>query len=268
MDVTQKKQPPCREEYVAAGYSAEGYEQCFAGNEWGPTWSDPKWVPPVIALEGLPTCLVVRSQVRKAGSRVLRRQQPTRHRFKQYLFGDPSKRVLRSKPVLITSNELQQHFEELHSKEATGILAVHTLDGRRLNLAMLRDGVLALASRASTLPPMAPLLDSIANDIPAGIPLPQYEGGTFHGDPAADRTLERLEAEKRAEGVRQGALEEPAEPETAETVEPLAATTEFSFEADDFPSEPPPPPSVAFTEGVPVAADPAAHRAGKKKHKR
>lgn len=269
MDATQKRQPPCREEFVAQGYPAENYEKHFAGEEWGPTWSDPGWSPVKSAARELPERLAVHSQVRKLESRLTRRKQPTRHRFKQHLFGDPSRRLLRNRPVLITSTELVQHFEELHSKESVGILAVRTLDGQRLNLAMLRDGILALAARPSPLPPLPPPLDSIANDIPAGIALPQQEGGTFVGDPAAARVLAALEAEKRAEGIRQGALEDDAvdEEEVAPSSPsaPLATEDEVTFDFGTEGTDAAVP--VESAVEVPAAADPAAQRIKRKKRR-
>ena len=37
--------PPSREQWVDAGYAPHTYEPRFAGKEWLPTWSDPKYVP-------------------------------------------------------------------------------------------------------------------------------------------------------------------------------------------------------------------------------
>lgn len=39
------QRPPSREEWYDAGYAAGTYERRFAGPEWLPCWSDPKYVP-------------------------------------------------------------------------------------------------------------------------------------------------------------------------------------------------------------------------------
>lgn len=214
MPESQKK-TPCLEEFVAAGYPAERYEAHFAelrerGEDWSPTWSSAALVKPIDA-DLLPPMLEVRSQVRKIGSRITRRQQPVRHRFKQYLFSDPTKRLLRTRGVRVTAEELVRNYEELLVKESCGILAVHTLDGRRLDLASLKDGILRMAGKASENTAPQPPLDTIAADVPAGIPLSQFIDGTFDGDPAAERVLAEIAETKRQEGLRHGSIKEDAE---------------------------------------------------------
>jgi len=200
--------------------------------------------------------------VRKTSSRVLRRQQPTRHRFKQYLFSDPSKRVLRNRPVRITAEDLVKNFAELEAKEACGILAVHTLDGRRLDLASLRDGVLSLSGKTPSVTKQNPPLDSIANDTPSGNPMPQYIDGTFDGDPAAERVLADLTAQKVQEGIRQGALVDPALAEEEAEFEDPAAPEAPAEPKEPVVEEPPPPPPPA---APPVSQPSTSTKLGKKR---
>lgn len=263
-----KRQPPCLEEYVARGYKKENYEAHFPPEEgWLPTWSNPKWVKPrweVELPEGIPDALVVHSQVRKQSSRLIRKQQPGRQRFKQFLFSDPSKRLLRARPVRITSTDLVTYFDELYAKERAGILAVHTVDGRRLDLSSLREGILSMKGRAPAVSIPTPPLDSIANDTPAGNEMPQYMDGTFVGDPAAERVLASMVEEKTAEGIRQGSIAEPVEDsETAPTTPPEA--DEEALDSAEVPSAPAVPDIKPEPVAVSPAMDPAALRAAAKK---
>lgn len=269
-----KRQPPCLEEYVARGYKAENYEAHFPPEDgWLPTWSNPRWVKPpreVDMPEGIPAALMVCSQVRKQSSRLLRKQQPGRQKFKQFLFSDPSKRLLRARPLRITSTELVTYFDELYAKERAGILAVQTVDGRRLDLGALREGMLAMKGRVPAVSLPTPPLDSIANDTPAGNEMPQFVDGTFVGDPAAERVLANLVEEKTAEGIRQGAISEPTEdPEEAEEAQttPPAADSEV-LESESVPPLPAQPDSKPESVAVSPAMDPAALRAAAKRKAR
>ena len=243
---------PCIEEFVAAGYKKELYDEFF-GENYGPGWSNPKWVAANTSyederdlsalVEGLPTELHVRSQVRRLGTRTVRATQPTRHRFKNYLFSDPSRRLLRGRPVKITSTELVSNLDDFLDKERIGMLSVHALDGRRIDLALLKAGIPKLEDAPVPAPVYNRQLDSIANDTPAGEALPNYVDGTFEGDPAAERALERLVVEKEAEAERQGV----DVPEVPVIIPPDV-------------SNPPAAPSAP-----PLSRDPAAGRSGKRR---
>ena len=148
----------------------------------------------------LPEVLYVKSQVRRQHTRLVRAKQPTRHRFKQYLFSDPSLRMVRNRSVRVKTSDILANLDELLAKEAVGILSVHTADGGRVCLNSLRNGDLVAYSKAPTFGGIPNRqLDSIANDIPAGIPLPDYVNGSFAGDPAAERVIEEIVAEKHEE---------------------------------------------------------------------
>lgn len=212
MSEIQQERVPCLEEFVDAGYPAEDFEKRFGV----PPVSDPAWKKPVELPEGLPDQLLVRSQVRNPATRTLRRQQPGRQRFKQHLFADPNRRLLRNRPVRITGAELVSHFAELEQGDATGLFGIFTLDGKRVDLKVLREGVLALQAKAPVVTQPNVRLDSIEFDRPTGIPMPQHLDGTFEGDSVAARVLADLTEEKRQEAIRQGALEDTAV-ETSDT---------------------------------------------------
>jgi len=307
-DVEEKEAPqddvgllqrPCLEEFIASGYAADQYDIYF-GEHYGPGWSNPAWKPVeesghrpsdmgalaklVEDLE-LPPIFHVRSQVRKVATRTLRSQQPTRHRFKQYLFSDPSKRLTRARHVNVTAIELVQNLDELIAHEGVGRLSVHTPDGRRLDLAQLKRGLPVLSAPAVTPALYNRRLDSIAHDLPSGIPMPTYIDGTFPGDPAAQRAMERIAAEKRHEAVRQGAsVEEPApvepvasEPTVEEPTAPVAEvpTEEPSVveETSEISEVPDTQDDVVAEEDPPSspAVDPAASRSSsttRKRHRR
>lgn len=279
-----KLKRPCIEEFVAAHYPAEDYDKHFSEENYGPGWSDPSWAPEgtkyadeadlseyesavAAAVKEMPTEFHVHSKVRHVSTRTTRVQQPTRHRFKQYLFADPSKRLVRRRPVRISSDQLVRNIDELIQKEEAGILSVHLMDGRRIDLKQLRVGIPAVAEGRPTPPLYNRRLDSAAYDTPAGIPLPQYLDGTFPGDPAAQRATERMVAEKQHEAARQGADEDDGEApdgildneeamaETAEefaTAETLAPTTEAIPDVSDLETAAPPVESITV--------DPAAAR--------
>jgi len=214
VSMSEKIQPPCLEEFVAAGYPAENYEKHFAalrelGEEWGDTWSNPNWKPAPPGLAEVPERLMVHSAVRNPQTRIARKLRPGRKAFKQHIFMDSTKRLVRGRPVAITSAELAARFDVFCEAERVGTIEVRTLDGRRLDLQSLRSGSVCLAAPAASITIPNTRLDSAANDEPAGIPLSQYSEGTFVGDPAAERVVERMTNEKVDEGIRQGALDGP-----------------------------------------------------------
>ena len=260
----RKYRRPTLAEFVAAGYLAERYESHIASHEAqlaeayasGEVTDESFGSDSPTSSAGLPDTFHVRSQVRQVATRTLRAKQPTRHRFKQYLFGNPSKRLTRKRPVRITSDELLGNLSELREKEAAGILSVHALDGRRVNLSSLSPrGIERPEFLAPSVPP-APLphppLDSLANDVPAGEAQAQYVDGTFSGDPAAQRAVERITQEKEREASRQGATEDEEDEEpTAD--QPVDAQVDTSAPVDP----------EAVTELAPVVSDeidPAAQR--------
>jgi len=285
---------PCIEEFVAAGYKAENYDAYFDAEEWGPGWSNPRWtkegtkydeeIDDVARKLELPDIFMVHSQVRKVSTRTVRTRQPTRHKFKQYLLGDPHKRLTRRRPVAITARDLLRNLDTFIQDESIGKLSVHTRDGRRLDLNQLKVGMPLL----SNAPPVPALynrrLDSLQHDKPAGIPLPVYVDGTFPGDPAAQRALDRMTTEKQAEAIRQGATEEPVITEETtenapeieasisevESVETSPETTEVSGneEGQDDPVDVLPPPSDPEPIPPSIAVDPAAGRVAPQQGKR
>lgn len=208
---------PCIQEFTSHGYGADQYDTYFGGTveagkpAWGPGWSDPNWSKDLP--DGLPNTLHVVSQVRRVGTRTARATSPTRHRFKQYLFGNPSHRLVRNRKLALHTSKVLANIDELILKEKQGILSVHHADGRRVNLLALKneefDDVFAAARPAA---PQANFpLDSIANDTPSGIPFPIFVEGTWDGDPARERALKSMRADKAAElGEDQDEAKDPA----------------------------------------------------------
>lgn len=198
---------PCLEEFVASGYKAELYDSWFTEtlakdsiSAWGPGWSDPNWTRAKGELiESLPPVLAVRSQVRRTNTRTARARAPSRHRFKQFLFGDPSYRLVRNGERQVSSDKVLANLNELIDKETQGILSVHFLDGRRLNLELLKNGLVEASVPSLPAPLPNPPLDSIANDDPSGNPMPTFIDGSYPGDPAAAATLEQMLKDKAAE---------------------------------------------------------------------
>lgn len=293
---------PCLEEFVAAGYSADTYGTWFTsattGEDgapripWGPGWSNSSWAPEQRELwkfDKLPAVLVVRSQVRRLGTRTTRARAPSRHRFKQFLFGDPSFRLVRNGERQVAAAMVSKHLDELIEKEAQGMLSVHFVDGRRLNLDLLKAGLVETDAAPLPAPQANPPLDSAANDDPSGIPIPTYIDGTYIGDPSAAATLEQMLRDKAAE---QGELpggdsdplldapssedkpaeetpaEEPASDDVGDTSDPLAEKSELEAvkeEASDVPdvvAEEVPAPEALVEETKP------ATKSGKKGNKR
>lgn len=151
--------------------------------------------------DGLPDVLHVKSQVRSVATRTIRTRQPTRHRFKQYLFGNPSLRLIRRRVLRVRTADvrIERNLDELITKEAAGVLSVHLPNGQRLDLQQLKRGAIVLSTQAAAPALPNPPLDSAASDIPAGENMPQHLGGTFPGDPAAARALEAMRQDKAAE---------------------------------------------------------------------
>jgi hypothetical protein len=213
----------------------------------------------------LPDTVVVKSQVRKVATRTVRSQHPTRHRFKQYVLGDPHKRLTRGRSVNITSQELVKNLDLFIDEESVGKLSIHALDGSRINLTLLRENIFALTRQAPSTPLYRGRLDSIEFDPPAGIPLPKYVDGTFPGDPAAQRAMERMVVEKKEEAIRHGAdeieesntLEKALDLEDIEEVE-ADVPTELKKESVEDSSlaeavtELPPPPSLSSISVSPI----------------
>jgi hypothetical protein len=233
---------PCLEEFVAAGYKAEDYEGWFKPgadpdvSAWGPPWSNPNWTKDQGELVAkLPDVLVVRSQVRRTNTRTARARAPSRHRFKQFLFGDPSYRLVRNGERQVVSTKVLSNLDELIDKEAQGLLSVHFIDGRRLNLELLKGGLLEVEAPSLPAPLPNPPLDSAANDDPSGNPIPTFIDGTYQGDPAAAATLEQMLRDKAAE---QGELpgEEGSDPLKAAALsfsDVVAAVDAASAEAEN-----------------------------------
>lgn len=172
--------------------------------------------------DGLPDTLHVKSQVRSRGNRTLRARQPTRHRFKQYLFSDPSKRLVRNRPLRVPASDVRKNLDELISKEAAGILSVHAPNGQRIDLVALKAGRVSMAPMLPPAPIPNPPLDSAARDVPAGENMPQYIGGTFAGDPIAQQVAKDLSQQKAEEAEKKEPVADGKDP--LDPADPVVST--------------------------------------------
>ncbi len=259
---------PSVEEFVASGYPAEGYEEFFAKHEAGLREKLARGeLPP-------PAFFLVHSRVRHQSTRTQRARSPVRHKFKQYLFSNPSLRLVRKRPLRVPGAAVAQYIDELIAKEAAGLLVVTTLDGRKVDLSALKGGSLQVGPAVVAAPPPHPPLDSIANDVPWGQPLPQYVDGTFYGDPVADRALNELVREKREEaedaeaeaaaGAGDPAVDAPEESAPVDTApeDEVTAIVEPAV-MEELAKSP-----EASPESPEDFSDPAAERASEKKGKK
>lgn len=262
-----KYKRPTVDQFVQSGYEADDYEAYFERHEadlaeayasgritdanFGEIYGLDEMTD--ADGDGLPDILHVRSQVRAQSNRTQRARHPTRHRFKQYLFADPSKRLVRKRPLRVSAELVRANIDELIEKERIGILSVHAPNGARIDLAALKAGRVVMAAVAPTPALPNPPLDSAANDTPAGENMQQYLGGTFVNDPAADAVLEDMTAEKEAEVAKKETSGLPPGPAAPPA---LPASTEAGDFVDPAaPDEPPAPPAPA---PAPAPDEPAA----------
>ena len=124
-------------------------------------------------LTGEVTHFAVFSTVRSRFNRTQRAQAAQHARFKQHVLAD-QRRLLRARPTIISESELKQYHTELLERHKAGLLEVRTLDGRLLDLETFKIAPAAPVEN----PRPSPILDSVANDIPTGIPFPKLPGGT------------------------------------------------------------------------------------------
>jgi len=101
---------------------------------------------------------------------MVRAAQPEHRGHKQYICSS-SFRLIRGKPLLVHEGLLKEHMTELLQKEAQGLLYVTTQEGALVDLATLQ----VLQAPAES-PPRQVVLDSAANDKPAGISLSPHAG--------------------------------------------------------------------------------------------
>jgi hypothetical protein len=150
----------------------------------------------------------VHSLVRSIRNRRQRTVNPGKLRFKQYVMNN-SARLVRKRPLTITSRQLEKHLEEFQKKAAAGALEVRSIDGRVLDLSTMK-----LAAPAPAVVQPHPRPDSVEHDKPAGRPMSAFQDGPPPGDPAATREVERLEDEKKEEAESAGEPPATDGPET------------------------------------------------------
>lgn len=201
------------------------------------------------AVAGEVTHFAVHSMVRSRFNRTQRATAPQHARFKQHV-GSDQRRLLRNRPLLITEDALKRDAAELLELQKTGLLEVRTLDGRPLDLETFQIGMAVPAEN----PRPSPILDSVANDIPTGIPFPKLPGGAILSPGQVQQVVEGMAdvdgelkidpkdgtaiviplGEKEAP-LPEVLLEEPQEPESEEL-------EELEEEVEELPPGVPPPP--------------------------
>lgn len=117
------------------------------------------------------TTYAIHSTVRGRHNRTQRAMAPAHFRLQQRVGADQA-RLVRGRPLIITEDKLLRDLEELKRKQKQGILEIRTADGRRFDLESLQP-----VPMAAPTPLPNPPLDSAANDVPAGQPMPTFEGG-------------------------------------------------------------------------------------------
>lgn len=226
------------------------------------------------AAQGETIYFAVHSMVRSRFNRTQRAQAATHARFKQHV-GSDQRRLLRNRPMLLSESDLTRDRNELLEQQRAGLLEVRTLDGRLVDLETLQ---IAPALPAEN-PRPSPILDSLANDIPAGIPFPKLPGGAILSPNQVQQVVEGMAsidgelqvdpkdgsalvvpAGSQEAPLPEGLLEEPFEPalENPENEE-LALDEE---ELEELPPGVPPPPAPAG--GMPPRPQ---HGGNKNKHK-
>lgn len=81
-------------------------------------------------------------------------------------------RVLRARPRVVYRHQLEQHIEQYRALVANGSLEIRTMDGGLVDLTTF--------TATPTLPHQPPpkeRIDTLANDTPIGIPMPQFVEG-------------------------------------------------------------------------------------------
>lgn len=211
----------------------------------------------------------VHSMVRSRFNRTQRAQAPQHARFKQHV-GSDQRRLLRNRPLIITEEDLKKQQDELLDAQKKGILEVRTLDGRLIDLETLQIGDAAPAEN----PRPSPVLDSVANDTPTGIPFPRLQGGTILSPGQVQQVvggMADVDGELKIDprdgtaivmplGEKDAPLpEEPHQEGASEEEEELE---ELEEEVEDLPQGVPPPPPP------PGGMPPRPQNTPKKKHRR
>lgn len=169
----------------------------------------------------------VYNTVRGRQNRSQRAAAPIHHRLKQVV-GVEQSRVVRGRPLIITEDRLLRDIDELKMKSRLGVLEVRTLDGRKFDLETL-----TAVSAGPSAPLPNPPLDSISNDLPAGIPMATLPGGKTPGT-LPDYTPEE-DAPPDGEEVHIPAdfLPEESEEVDGEVTEPAIPAAKAGFPTQD-----------------------------------
>jgi len=112
--------------------------------------------------------------VRSVHTRLARFQSPERHRFKQFILGGTT-RLVRARPVPITEEQLEEHFEELKAKQKSGAVQVRhdTSDGPLFDFTKKVKKEKAPKPKAAPKPEPAPEPEPVPEPEPTPDPEPE-----------------------------------------------------------------------------------------------
>lgn len=113
----------------------------------------------------------IHNTVRGRTNRTQRAASAVHHRLVQRL-GPSQARVRRGRPVILTEDAFLAQLDEIKQKVALGVIEVRSLDGRLVDLDTLEPAVPVVIPRRPE-----PVMDSAANDKPAGEKMGMYPGG-------------------------------------------------------------------------------------------
>lgn len=113
---------------------------------------------------------LIHNTIRDPKNRTTRAKSPGTRGLKQHIMNG-QRRLVTSRPVRISEDALLAHLEELKQKANQGLVRVTLMDGTPFNLDTLTAG-----HQASPPPLPKPLMDSISNDKPQGVPMSPFNG--------------------------------------------------------------------------------------------
>ena len=151
------------------------------------------------------TTYAIHSTSRAVTSRTTRAAQPSHKGLKQYVL-PAQHRLIRGRPIGLSEEVLLANLAELRAKSDAGVIEVRTSSGLLVNLATL-----AVAPAVQEAPKRPPVLDTAANDKPAGEHKPIYPEGPTMQEAMDDGEIPGLSVD-----VPVGATGDEGEDEQAE----------------------------------------------------
>lgn len=119
----------------------------------------------------MPTFYKITNTSRSIHTRAQRQRNSTHRGLLQYLGGEL--RLVKNRAFVISEDLVRKHLQEIRERSRLGLVELRTLDGRPVDLTSLEP----VGAMAPTVPQPRPIQDSIRNDEPTGMPMPDIEGG-------------------------------------------------------------------------------------------